>query len=149
MRSHTCTEVIAAKPLLCYLFANVVFNNCFYCHDASQRDSQKCRPFIIRNSQQKWKCNTTSSIYHSADTKFAAQSMDATSGVGSARPTPKQQRRSQSTNLSSEDPAADGTGHANYCASHSGCSPKPDPRASAIQRCWSGTKSGHFRRWCF
>ena len=29
MRSYTCTEVIVAKLLLCDLFANVVFSNCF------------------------------------------------------------------------------------------------------------------------
>ena len=37
MHNYTCTEVILAKLLLCYLFTNMVFNNSFYPHDASQK----------------------------------------------------------------------------------------------------------------
>ena len=36
MHSYTGTEALVAMLLLCYLFANMVFNNCFYPYDAQE-----------------------------------------------------------------------------------------------------------------
>ena len=106
MHSYTCTEVLVVKLLLCYLFANIVFKIYLYPHDASQKDSQKCRPFIKRNSQQEWNA-TSPAVSTTLKTRSSQRrTTDATSGVGSASPPVKRQQRSQSTNQSSEDPAS-------------------------------------------
>ena len=103
--SYMCTEVIVAKLLLCYLFANMVFNNCFYPHDPSQKDSQTYRSFI-KGISSRSKNATPPAVSTTLQTRSLwHRIMDATSGVGSARPPAKWQQRSQSTSQSSKDQA--------------------------------------------
>ena len=104
-RSYTCTEALVAKLLLCYLFANMVFNNWFYPHDASQkthRSAGHSSKGIPSRSE-----NTTSPAVSTTPQTRSLQhrTTDATSGVGSVHPPVKRQQRSHSTNQYSKDPA--------------------------------------------
>ena len=103
MRSYTCTEVIVAKLLLCYLFANVVFSNCFFIlmmpGRRTHRSAGRSSKGILSRSE-----NTTPPVSTTPQTRSSRRT-DSTSGVGSARPPAKWQRRSQPTSQSPEDPA--------------------------------------------
>ena len=151
MHSYTCTEAIVVKLLFCYLFPNVVFNNCFILmmpYRRTRRSAGHSSKGITSRSE-----NATQPVSTTLQTQSSCWT-DSTSGVGSARPPVKRQWRNQPTSQSPKDAAgrrpltAQDVPTIVQAILDALPSQTRAPHANAIQRCWSGAKSGHFQRRC-